>query len=198
MIDFRYPLVLFCYLLLIGIMIIKKVKSKDRSFELSRWGEEKLRTRLFSRIDMKLVRRKSLIQWWGIFFLIFSASGPRIGTSLKEIESKGVDILVALDISKSMLAEDVKPTRLEKSKLEISRLISRLEGDRIGLVVFAGTSFVFDICGDCLTPIYSEYYNYDANYWNNYTDTMYVHFGCMNSSALNYDSLAIINYGCQF
>jgi len=143
MIDFRYPLVLFCYLLLIGIMIIKKVKSKDRSFELSRWGEEKLRTRLFSRIDMKLLRRKSLIQWWGIFFLIFSASGPRIGTSLKEIESKGVDILVALDISKSMLAEDVKPTRLEKSKLEISRLISRLEGDRIGLVVFAGTSHLY-------------------------------------------------------
>ena len=143
MIDFRYPFVFFIYLFLIVLMIIKRAKSKERNLELSRWGEEKLRTRLFFKVDMKLLKRKAIVQWWGMLFLIFAASGPQIGSSLKKVESKGVDILVALDISKSMLAEDIKPTRLEKSKFEINRLVSKLEGDRIGLVVFAGTSHLY-------------------------------------------------------
>ena len=150
MIDFRYPFVFFIYLFLIVLMIIKRAKSKERNLELSRWGEEKLRTRLFSKVDMKLLRRKAIVQWWGILFLIFAASGPQIGSSLKKVESKGVDILVALDISKSMLSEDIKPTRLEKSKFEINRLVSKLEGDRIGLVVFAGTSHLY-------LPLTSDY-----------------------------------------
>ena len=83
------------------------------------------------------------MEGWGVIFLIFAASGPQIGTTFQEVERKGVDILVALDVSKSMLAEDVKPTRLEKAKFEISRLIYQLKGDRIGLVVFAGTSHLY-------------------------------------------------------
>ena len=150
MIDFRYPFVFFIYLFLIVLMIIKRAKSKERNLELSRWGEEKLRTRLFFKVDMKLLKRNAIVQWWGILFLIFAASGPQIGSSLKKVESRGVDILVALDISKSMLAEDIKPTRLEKSKFEINRLVSKLEGDRIGLVVFAGTSHLY-------LPLTSDY-----------------------------------------
>lgn len=76
-----------------------------------------------------------------IFFAIGLAR-PQTGARLKEHESKGVEVMIALDVSNSMLAEDYSPNRLERSKLAISRLVDRLAGDRVGLVVFAGQAFV--------------------------------------------------------
>ncbi len=72
--------------------------------------------------------------------LIMAAVNPQIGSKLEEIKREGIDIIVALDVSSSMLAEDVKPNRLERAKMSISRLIDRLEGDRIGMIVFAGNA----------------------------------------------------------
>jgi Uncharacterized protein with a von Willebrand factor type A (vWA) domain len=76
-----------------------------------------------------------------LFFTI-GLCRPQLGARLKEKESKGVEIMIALDVSNSMLAEDYSPNRLERSKLAITRLVDKLQGDRIGLVVFAGQSFV--------------------------------------------------------
>ncbi|MEE2876417.1 MAG: VWA domain-containing protein [Candidatus Neomarinimicrobiota bacterium] len=143
MFEFRYPFILIAHLFVVAVMILNRTKARMRETETARWGEEKVRRRLFSRLDAKLLKRKYMLEWWGVIFLIFAASGPQIGTSFQEVERKGVDILVALDVSGSMMAEDVKPTRLEKAKFEIGRLISQLEGDRIGLVVFAGTSHLY-------------------------------------------------------
>ena len=67
---------------------------------------------------------------------------PRTGAKLAERTTKGAEIIVALDVSNSMLAQDYSPNRLERAKLAISRLTDRLQEDRIGLVIFAGTSFV--------------------------------------------------------
>lgn len=78
----------------------------------------------------------------GITFLIISLAGPKIGTEVREIKRRGVDMLVALDLSASMNAEDVRPSRLEKAKFEINRLIERLRGDRVGLIVFTGEAFL--------------------------------------------------------
>ena len=75
-------------------------------------------------------------------FFVIGLARPQMGARLKEHESKGVEIMVALDVSNSMLAEDYSPNRLERSKLAISRLADKLAGDRIGLVVFAGQAFV--------------------------------------------------------
>lgn len=143
MIDFRYPLVFLAYAVLGALMILRRVRRGARMGETARWGEDKVRSRLFSRIDSGLIKRKSLLGWWCTVLLILAASGPQIGTALQEVQRRGVDILVALDVSSSMKAEDVKPNRLEKAKFEIGRLISQLEGDRIGLVVFAGTSHLY-------------------------------------------------------
>jgi Ca-activated chloride channel family protein len=74
-------------------------------------------------------------------FLILALANPQIGTRLQEVKQEGVDIFIALDLSLSMKAEDIKPNRLEKAKLEIRNLIGKLGGDRIGLVVFAGDAF---------------------------------------------------------
>lgn len=77
-----------------------------------------------------------------LMFFIIGLAGPKIGTEVREIERKGVDLLIALDLSRSMNAEDVRPSRLAKAKFEISRLIDRAQGDRIGLLVFTGEAFV--------------------------------------------------------
>ncbi|MBR3405383.1 MAG: VWA domain-containing protein [Bacteroidales bacterium] len=75
-------------------------------------------------------------------FFVLGLARPRTGAKLAERTTKGAEIIVALDVSNSMLAQDYSPNRLERAKLAISRLTDRLQEDRIGLVIFAGTSFV--------------------------------------------------------
>jgi len=76
------------------------------------------------------------------FFFVIGLARPQLGARLKEHETQGVEVMIALDVSNSMLAEDYSPNRLERSKLAISRLVDKLQGDRIGLVIFAGEAFV--------------------------------------------------------
>ncbi len=76
-----------------------------------------------------------------LFLIIVAISGPRFGSKLSEAKHEGIDLIFALDVSNSMLAEDIKPNRLERAKQELSRLLDKLENDRIGLVVFAGDAY---------------------------------------------------------
>lgn len=73
---------------------------------------------------------------------ILAWANPQMGTRLEEVKRQGVDVIIALDVSNSMKAEDLKPARLERAKQIISRLIDRLENDRIGLIIFAGQAYV--------------------------------------------------------
>lgn len=75
-------------------------------------------------------------------FFVLGLARPQIGAKLSERETKGAEIMIALDVSNSMLAQDYSPSRLERAKLAISRIVDKLQEDRIGLVLFAGTSFV--------------------------------------------------------
>jgi len=70
--------------------------------------------------------------------VIVALAGPQIGTSLRKIEERGVDVMVVLDTSRSMLADDMRPTRLERAKREIRGLLDNMVGDRVGLVAFSG------------------------------------------------------------
>ncbi len=97
-----------------------------------------------------------------LLFLTLALSGPQYGYNWQEVERKGIDIIIALDCSKSMLAADIKPTRLDRAKREVYDLLTMLQGDRIGLVAFAGTAFLqcpltldyeaFNIFLNTLTP----------------------------------------------
>lgn len=78
----------------------------------------------------------------GLLFVMVALAGPKIGTEVREVKRRGVDMLIALDLSASMNAEDVRPSRLTKAKFEIKRLIERLKGDRVGLVVFTGEAYL--------------------------------------------------------
>jgi Ca-activated chloride channel family protein len=78
----------------------------------------------------------------GLFLLFFAAAGPQCGERTELVKRAGIDLVIALDASNSMLARDVKPSRLDRAKLEVTALLDRLKGDRVGLVVFAGDAFV--------------------------------------------------------
>ena len=81
---------------------------------------------------------KNILWIAGLLFLIFALVDPQIGTKTEEVKRKGVDIVVALDVSLSMKANDIPPSRLAKAKYQVQKLIEMLEGDRIGLISFAG------------------------------------------------------------
>ena len=76
-----------------------------------------------------------------IVFLLFAWAGPQWGTSQRSVTPKGIDILIAVDLSKSMLARDVRPNRLERVKLSLTNLLPKVKGDRLGLIAFSGSSF---------------------------------------------------------
>jgi len=77
-----------------------------------------------------------------VFFAAVALAGPRYGTHLREVQQDGLDVLIALDVSESMQAEDIAPSRLARAKYEIERLLPELRGSRAGLVVFAGEAFL--------------------------------------------------------
>ena len=74
--------------------------------------------------------------------LIIAFSNPQVGTKMQEVKQTGIDVYILLDVSRSMAAEDIKPNRLEKAKYQISNLIQKLRGDRIGLIVFSGDAYI--------------------------------------------------------
>lgn len=101
---------------------------------------------LISKLTPSAGLSRQIIKWTVFcsffFFMVFALTRPRFGIKMEMVERKGIDILVALDISQSMLAEDITPNRIDRAKHEISKLIDMLNGDRIGIVVFAGESYV--------------------------------------------------------
>ncbi len=118
------------------------------------WGLVRVRRRaavrfaspaMFSRLAPRASRYKPPVKFAlllsAIACLVVGLGNLQVGTRLQEVKQEGVDIFIALDLSLSMKAEDIKPNRLEKAKLEIRNLIDRLGGDRIGLVVFAGEAY---------------------------------------------------------
>ena len=108
---------------------------------------------------------KVFLMLLGIVFLALALADPRWGEGMREVKRRGVDIVVALDTSNSMLATDVYPTRLEKAKLKIRQLVSKMQGDRVGLVVFAGSSFI--IC-----PLTIDYGVFDFQLGDMDTETI--------------------------
>jgi Ca-activated chloride channel family protein len=93
--------------------------------------------------DFSRFRRnvKAFLMLMAVTLLILALAGPQFGSRLTEVKREGIEIIVALDVSNSMLAEDIRPNRLERAKQELSRLLDKLENDRVGLIVFAGDAY---------------------------------------------------------
>jgi len=142
------------YLFLLGlipvlVLFIFLFRKWQRKTSL-KFTTENLQNNLYLRKSDVREKWKYTLQILAVLFLILGLSNPQIGTNLKEVKRDGIEMVIALDLSNSMLCEDIKPNRLLRSKQAISELIDNLEGDRIGLVVFAGKAYT-------QLPITSDY-----------------------------------------
>ena len=109
---------------------------------LVQFGNPKLLELLMPSVSGYKRTTKFFITFTALAMLILGTANPQIGTKMEEVKREGVDIIIALDVSNSMKAEDIKPNRLESAKQEISRMIDKFQNDRIGLIVFAGDSYL--------------------------------------------------------
>lgn len=113
---------------------------KDASLKI--FCGEVLHHRLVPASTRSRQKLKACLMILVVFFMVAAMIRPKWGFRWENIKRTGVDIIVAIDVSKSMLAQDIEPSRLERAKRKVSDLVEMLEGDRIGLIAFAGTAFV--------------------------------------------------------
>lgn len=141
----------FNYLILLPVLVFL-------IFIFWRSREKNLETALNSRLKPFLVASRSLkkrkikifLECLVVLFSVLALARPQFGQSSQKVKSQGIELLVALDVSNSMMAEDIKPSRLEHAKNEITRLITTLGGDRVGLIAFAGSAVL-------LSPMTNDY-----------------------------------------
>jgi Ca-activated chloride channel family protein len=130
-------------LVLIPIIILVFIFSiRWRKKAIGVFGQLKLVYKLMPMASELKLRTKFILFSIAITALIIGIANPQIGSKMEEVKREGVDLMIAIDLSNSMLAEDLQPNRLMRAKQSISKLIDRLDGDRIGLIVFAGDAFV--------------------------------------------------------
>lgn len=116
--------------------------SKRAEKRLKNYGDTTLLVRLFNeKSKYKNIVKFSLLMA-SLLFVLLGLANPQIGTKVSEAKRKGIDVIVAMDISNSMMSEDVKPNRLERAKRVVSLMIDKMESDRIGLIAFAGDAFI--------------------------------------------------------
>ena len=141
LIEFRFPYILFLYIPFFLILFIDIVRAKK--IKILSNTPENIKKVLFEKIDLKKAKIKQNLILLSISILIFAASGPQIGVRLAPIDRKGLDLVFCIDVSSSMRGTDIKPTRLDKSKFEVSQMIQNLKGDRVAIIVFAGSSHLY-------------------------------------------------------
>lgn len=140
--EFAYPAYLWLLLLVPVVPALYALSMKLRARRLRKLGDEQLVRALMPSYAPGRAWLRTLLFAAALGFIAVGLARPRVGASFKEKKLKGAEIIICLDVSNSMLADDYSPNRLERAKLAISRLVDKLSEDRIGLVIFAGSSFV--------------------------------------------------------
>jgi Ca-activated chloride channel homolog len=135
----EYLYILMVVPILIGLYLFSIYTSKRR---LSKFGNISLISQLMPGVSAHRGWIKLVIFLVALSLLIVGTARPQFGSKLTEVKRKGIEIIIALDVSNSMLAQDIQPNRLERAKQAISRLVDQLANDRIGLIVFAGDAYV--------------------------------------------------------
>jgi Ca-activated chloride channel family protein len=140
---FRFANPEYLYLLLLlpvlfAIFIINQVRRRNY---LKKLGDTVLIKRLLPEISRIRPVVKFILLLFGISAIIIVLARPQFGSKLEEVKKQGVEVIIALDVSNSMLAEDIQPNRLTRAKQAISKLVDNLDNDKIGLIVFAGDAY---------------------------------------------------------
>ena len=133
---------LYAYLLLPALMALEWWAAARRRRALDRFGERGRIDRLTAAVSRGGRMARTALLLSAVVLLVTALARPQFGDRVETVRREGQDVVVALDLSASMEAEDVAPSRLAAARLAVGRLIERLDGDRIGLVAFAGEAFV--------------------------------------------------------
>ena len=134
--KYFYYLAIVAVLLLLFILVAFWKRKKQKIF-----ADHNLLQKLSPETSPFKSILKMLVVGLALTSLVFALVNPKMGTKMKTIKREGVDIVFALDVSKSMLAEDIVPNRLEKSKQIISKIIDKLGSDRVGIIIYAGNAY---------------------------------------------------------
>lgn len=140
--QFGEALQFFWLLALPALVAFWIMAQRWRRAAMARFGRLELVDKLARSVSMRRRALRFVFFCLAVSFLILALARPRWGTKMETVFRRGVDIVVALDTSTSMLAQDMAPNRLAKAKSEIASLVNRLRGDRIGIVAFAGVAFL--------------------------------------------------------
>jgi Ca-activated chloride channel homolog len=134
--------ILFWLLALIPLALLSSLLRHLRSKRLEKLADRSTWNRLIPGYSPKRHKTKNMLRLLSIGLIIMALARPQWGTRWEEVKMRGLDIVVALDTSRSMLAQDIKPNRLQQAKWGIRDLVKQLKGDRIGLIAFAGEAFL--------------------------------------------------------
>jgi Ca-activated chloride channel family protein len=128
---------------LLALTVILMILSYKKRVSLNKlFLNASLHSKLVASLSKRKIIIKRILQILILALIIFALAGPQIGSKLVKLKRQGIDIVVAVDLSKSMLAQDITPSRLKKTKHEIKNFINELDGDRIGLVGFTSRAFI--------------------------------------------------------
>lgn len=141
---FRFAKPEYLYLLaLVPVLVIGFVFFFNKTYkQLGNFVSSKMLSVIAPEISRKKIFLKFGLILLTIILIIGGIANPQVGTKMETVKQVGIDIFILLDVSKSMAAEDIQPSRLEKAKFEISKLIQNLRGDRIGLIIFSGDAYI--------------------------------------------------------
>ena len=142
MLRFEDPIYLWMLLIIPILVLVRFIVWQKRKRNLRKFGDPSLLKEMMPDVSKYRPTIKFCLLLSAITILIFMIARPQVGSKISHEKREGIEVLIALDISNSMLAQDVIPSRLEKSKLLIEDLVDHLTNDKVGLVVFAGDAFV--------------------------------------------------------
>ncbi|HAB51683.1 MAG: hypothetical protein A2315_02980 [Ignavibacteria bacterium RIFOXYB2_FULL_35_12] len=142
MFRFAHPEYLYALYVIPVIIILFFFLVKNQKKNLKAFANLSLHNVLLPKHSKVKSWIKLILVTFSVFLLAIAAANPQIGTRLEEVKQTGIDVFILLDVSLSMSAEDIKPNRLEKAKYQISNLINKLRGDRVGLIIFSGDAYV--------------------------------------------------------
>ncbi len=133
-------IILFVLSILLLIYLIRKYDVYKE--KLLKIFTEDILYRITRNYNLKRTLIYLVVSSTALIIMSIGIMSPQFGKRVRDVKKKGIDIVIALDVSKSMLAQDIVPSRLERAKLELSNLISQLKGDRVGVILFAGQAFM--------------------------------------------------------
>jgi Ca-activated chloride channel family protein len=133
---------LYGLLLIPAVVILFWLNARWRKRLLAQLADAHIIDSLIPTFSKALPRWKRLLFTLSLAFVLIGMSNPQIGTKYEEVKREGFELMICLDVSNSMLAEDLTPNRLERAKQAISRLVDRLKNDKIGVIVFAGDAYI--------------------------------------------------------